>query len=385
MQHRESSFAFLNRSSWLLCERDRRLYDEWFAELPHDAQNKLIGRFKNVIDAHHASAAFELLIHALMIRLGGTVQVEPPIEGSTTTPDFLVEHRGTRFYIEATVSRAWNSGEQRDTLEDTVFDWINEIESPNFLLDVDTDGKLPHLPKRATVVEPLRSLLSSHDPDELHRMITTNNGWAPMPFEVIHHNGWTLTAELIPKKPESRGRASDSTIGVYPAGPYLDTRPAVTRKIVNKARDKRGRTLDAPLIIAVNTSDGFFDIRRDTIRVLLGDVTSSHDIVQHVVDRDKPRVDDAVWVARNGQLKHEYIQGVWMFVGAASGNPSPAGTDSCVYLNPFLDTELPPLLRRVPHAQALDGVLEWHKGENLDRLLGVPKIPYDQLRRPPGG
>ena len=384
MRHRESSFAFLNRSSWLLCERDRRLYDEWFAELPHDAQNKLIGRFKSVIDDQHASAAFELLIHALMIRLGGTVQVEPPIEGSTTTPDFLVEHRGTRFYIEATVSRAWNSGERRDTLEDTVFDWINAIESPNFRLDVDTDGKLPHLPKCATVVGPLRKLLSSHDPDELYRMITMNDGWAPMPFEVIHHNGWTLTAELIPKKPENRGHANDSTIGFYPTEPYLDSQPTLVRKIVNKAKAKRGRTLDAPLIIAVNTSDGFFDIKRDAMRVLLGDAVSSREVVQHVIERNRPRVDDAVWVARNGRLKHEYIYGVWMFVGAASSNPSPAGGDSCVYLNPFLDTELPPLLRRVPHAQARDGVIEWHEGEDLDRLLGVPEIPMDQLRRPPG-
>ena len=385
MRHSESLFAFLNRSSWTVCERDRRLCQEWLEAMPLEAQNKLVGRFANKDDDHHVAAAFELLVHAIMVELGATVSIEPPILGSTTTPDFLVEHCGARFYVEATVSRALSSGKQRNALEDTVFDWINSIESPNFRLDLNTTGKLVRLPKRAAITEPLRTLLASHDPDRLRRELFRSDARRPMPSVTIPCDHWELTAELMPKAVEDRGRNNDPTIGVYPGEAYLGVREALVQKIVGKAKTKHGRKLGLPLIIAVNTSDGFFDIKRDAMQVLFGDILPRYEVAQHVDDRRRPKRGDAVWVGRGGQLQHEYVHGVWMFVGATPGNPSPAGRDSCLYLNPFIDTDLPPLLRRVPHAKARDGVMEWHEGENLERLLRIPEIPWDQLRPLPGG
>lgn len=385
MRHSESLFAFLNRSSWTVCERDRRLCQEWLDAMPLEAQNKLVGRFTSKDDDHHVAAAFELLIHAIMVELGATVSVEPPIPGSTTTPDFLVEHRGARFYVEASVSRALSSGEQKNALEDTVFDWINSIESPNFRLDLYTAGKLMRLPKRATIIDPIRALLKSHDPDQLRLEYLRNDGWRPMPSVTVCCDDWELTAELIPKTFEDRGQNDDSTIGFYPADAYLGVHEALIRKIVGKAKTKHGRKLSSPLIIAVNTSDGFFDIKRDGMRVLSGDVLPRYEVTRHIVDRRTPRAGDAVWISRRGLLQREYVHGVWVFVGATPGNPSPAGVASCLYLNPFIDAALPHLLRRVPHAKARDGIMEWHEGESLDRLLGIPEIPSDQLRRPAEG
>ena len=385
MRHAESSFAFLNRSSWPVCERDRRLYQKWLDGMPHEAQSGLVGRFTSEDDDHHVAAAFELLIHAIMTQLGATVSVEPSIPGSTTTPDFLVEHRDTQFYIEATVSRALSTGGQRDQLEATVFDWINSIESPNFRLDVNTTGKLVRLPKRAAVIEPLRDLLTSHDPDQLRLELVRSGGRWPVPSVTVPYDDWELTAELIPKAFEDRGRNNDSTIGVYPTEDYVGVHEALVRKIAGKAKAKHGRKLSSPLIIAVNTSDGFFDVKHDAVQVLLGDTLPRHEVAQHTVDRHRPRADDAVWISKSGRPQHEYVHGVWMFVGATPGNPSPAGHDSCLYLNPFIDADLPPLLRRVPRAEAPNGIMEWHEGESLDRLLGIPEIPWDQLRRLPGG
>ena len=102
-----------------------------------------------------------------------------------------------------------------------------------------------------------------------------------------------------------------------------------------------------------------------------------------MIDRTQRPVRNGVWIGLDGRLRREYVYGVWMFVGAATSNPSPAGIGSCLYLNPFVDTPLPSALRRVPHALARGGVLSWHAGESLEHLLGVPEIPFEQLRRPP--
>lgn len=383
LRHAESSFAFLNRSSWRLCERDRQLYEQWFSQYPSEMQNDLQGRFTSDEDAHHASAAFELFLHAALLSIGCDVTVHPILKGTGKRPDFLAECNGARFYVEATVSRAYSSGQPPNQLEAQVFDWINTISSPDFRLDLETSGELTSLPKRDAVVQPILTLLRTYDPDEVP--ITFHDGSiAPQrPLTTIQHDGWTLTVELTAKSPQDRGRVDDSTIGTYPTETYYGIEAALVDKIVDKAKEKRGETLDAPLIVAINAYDGFFDVKRNALSVLLGIPVPPREIAEHVIDRTQWRMRDGVWIDLGGRLRREYVCSVWMFVGAATSNPSPAGIGSCLYLNPFADTSLPSALRRVPHALARGGILSWHAGESLEHLLGVPEIPFEQLRRPP--
>ena len=383
MRHTESSFAFLNRSSWRLCERDRQLYEQWFSQYPSEMQNDLQGRFTSDDDDHHSSAAFELFLYATLLSIGCDVTVHPTIKATRRRPDFLAECDGARFYVEATVSRAHSRGQSPNQLEAQVFDWINTIDSPDFRLDLETTGELTSLPRRDTVVQPIRTLLRTHDPDDVPTTFHGGSIVPQRPFTTIQHDGWMLTVELIAKSPQDRGRVDDSTISMYPTETYHGIEAALVNKIVDKAKEKRGETLDAPLIVATNVYDGFFDIKRNALSVLLGTPVPPREIAEHVIDRTQRPVRNGVWIGLDGRLRREYVYGVWMFVGAATSNPSPAGIGSCLYLNPFVDTPLPSALRRVPHALARGGVLSWHAGESLEHLLGVPEIPFEQLRRPP--
>ena len=270
LRHAESSFAFLNRSSWRLCERDRQLYEQWFSQYPSEMQNDLQGRFTSDEDAHHASAAFELFLHAALLSIGCNVTVHPILEGTGKRPDFLAECDGARFYVEATVLRAHSSGQSPNQLEAQVFDWINTIDSPDFRLDLETTGELLALPKRNAIVQPIRNLLHTHDPDDV-LIALQDSSISPQQFSTtIQHGRWMLTVELIPKSLQDRGGIDDSTIGLYPSEAYHGVESALVDKIVDKARGKGGKTLDAPLIVAINTYDGFFGVRRHALPVLLG-------------------------------------------------------------------------------------------------------------------
>ena len=219
------------------------------------------------------------------------------------------------------------------------------------------------------------------DVDELWRSVEAGDNlmW---PTEWIMHEGWVLRCELFPKPPNRRGDDECPTIGAYIGGRSESIVPDLIRKVTRKAAQKRVHDLDAPLVIAMTSLDGFFDVRNEALRVLVGDFDTTDASDRESIGVGRSRVADAVWVRKNGRTRSNNLQGVWMFSDARPGNPSIAGRDNRLYFNPFVDVELPQVLRRVPHALARDGVMEWFDGEDLEHLLGVPAIPYEQLRTP---
>ena len=102
----ETQFAYLNRSNRPVAERVRKLIDEWVAEYPESHRKNLIGRFRSVIDDAHRSAFFELFLHHLAVARGCNVlAIEPQLEDTDKTPDFLLENANQeRFYLEAALA-----------------------------------------------------------------------------------------------------------------------------------------------------------------------------------------------------------------------------------------------------------------------------------------
>lgn len=382
MRHADSSFAFLNRSSWQVCDRDRQLYEQWFSHIPADQQKSIRGRFVSELDEQHLAACFELLLHEILIRLGCDVKVEPDIIGIGQSPDFLVTSGDRRVYVEATALRARQSRDGDPGLEGHVYDWLNKIKNPDFMLDIETEGQLVSLPKRESVVRPFKDLMGAYHSDDVLLMTHDGEAWWEAPSKKIRIGNWTLTGELVPKRPERRGDGTGSTIRTYPAESWSSPGPTLARKIVRKVSQKHASKLDAPFLVAVNTTDGFFDVKSEMLQVLLGDTLTGSGTTREFVAPGVRRVEDAVWIRKTGELRYPRLHGVWVFVGAASSNPSPAGQRSYLYVNPFVDTNLPASLYRVPHSHARGGVMEWFEGESLDQLLAVPEIPWDDLRCP---
>ena len=60
--------------------------------------------------------------------------------------------------------------------------------------------------------------------------------------------------------------------------------------------------------------------------------------------------------------------------------PSSPALDGILCFNPFVDVQPPQVLRRVPHAIARAGEMEWFDGEDMEHPLGTPHTPNDHLR-----
>lgn len=139
----EPYFDFMNRTSRPGAELIREAAECWFSHYPLENQDALRSRIRSKIDREHHAAAFELILHEVLLRLGCTLELEPALaNGNTKRPDFLVTApNGSRFYLEATVVTAKTSGEAAaEKHVNVVYDAIDRLDSPNFFLGVDVDG-----------------------------------------------------------------------------------------------------------------------------------------------------------------------------------------------------------------------------------------------------
>lgn len=150
--HAESSYHFLNRSSWAVCARARQLCNEWFTRVPDSAQADLMKRFCNDDERQHVSAYFELLVHELLTRLGFAVTVHPTVPKTSRRPDFLVESNIARLYLETTVRYSVSANIEESMILRSIYDSIEEMPSPYFQVSLEavgTPAKQP--PKRAFI------------------------------------------------------------------------------------------------------------------------------------------------------------------------------------------------------------------------------------------
>ena len=372
-QHNEPLFAYLNRSARREATETRGRLESWFERFPVEAQHDVRERFRGDDDHAHQGAVFELLMHELLIRLDCRVEVHPDIPGTGSRPDFLARHGDCRFYIEATVVDPKRSLSASRPLEKDVVAKINELTSPHFYIWARVDGELSRALSREQVIQPFARLLRDHDPDEVQRLID-ERGTHAAPFEKIEHGTWSLHGWLRPLPPEKRGYGRLRTLVIGPArSGMIDSSTPVQSAIQKKAK-KYGR-LDAPLVVAVNARDPFFD-KDDEIGSLFGE-----EQVTFVKDRpDLPvkltRKDDGVWIQGGYKPRYTRLAAVLIFRNIAPWNLCDAR--SCLYVNPDVDyTKLPDVLYRLPHARALETKIphqyeiQWFEGENIGQLLGV--------------
>lgn len=246
--HQESSYDFLNRVAGDYSRHPRELMQEWLTHVdsPTDYID-LRQRFRSRDDEQFRSAFLELYLHEALLRAGYDVTVHPNIDGTPTHPDFLAERQGDRFYIEAIAPGSTPSARAAAQRKAVLFDTVNRLDDPNFMLWLDelVEGVRP--PPAARLRSDLRRWLRDLDPDA-----SWNADRAPS--HRWQREGWSVTFKAIPKKPEARGQRPNSrSIGVYghTGVGWIDDAPAIRKALTSKHHEYGD--LDAPFIIAVGT------------------------------------------------------------------------------------------------------------------------------------
>jgi len=159
------------------------------------------------------------------------------------------------------------------------------------------------------------------------------------------------------------------------AGFFDDATPV--RKEIDRKVTKYG-ALDAPFVIAVNAPN--LDDRSDEMNVLFGREQVTRWADHPEWGENATRKPDGVWVRGDRSPRHTRLSGVWFFRGVMPWNL--ASAYSCLYEHPKGDRVLPASLLRAPHAQSVNGKMEWHEGESAAQILGLgPDYLYSVIRR----
>ena len=366
-------FAFLNGSARQEITEIRDRLQSWFERFPVEARRDVRKRFRRDDDHAHHGAVFELLMHELLVRLDCSVVVHPDIPGTASRPDFLARHGDCPFYIEATVVDSKGSLSAARPLEEDVVAKINELESPHFYILARVEGELSRALSRRQVIEPFANLLRDYDPDDVQRLVDWG-GPNAAPSAKIECGTWSLHGWLVPLRLEKRGDGRPKTLVIGPARSGMVDSSTPVQHAIQKKAGKYGH-LDAPLVVAVNVRDSFFD-EDDEMQALFGKE-------QVTFTRDRPdlpvrltRKADGVWIKGGYKPRYTRLAAVLTFRDTAPWNLCDA--PNCLYVNPQIDyTRLPDVLYRLPHARAVETQvsneyeIQRFEGENIGRLFGV--------------
>lgn len=238
----ESQYQFLDRSNRPEAFRVRQKVEEWLSRCPQDHMTQLAARLSSNDDELFSSAAFELILHELIVGSGHEIlEVEPEVPDTNKRPDYLVRSKcGQAFYVEAVnVTGETPSTRAAQKRRDSAIDVIYSVRSEWHMLDVYPKG-MPSQPIR------LKALRKSLE-DWIGRL---EKGRADAPPFVWQDAGFCVV--INPRNRNRRQTEADETsvameMGEGKSGILGDG----IREALKKKASKYGK-LPHPLVVAVN-------------------------------------------------------------------------------------------------------------------------------------
>ena len=363
----EKHHEYLARSSQFASAQVRSLLNRWFSHLPENVRKDIKGRFWSKDIGNQPSAFFELYLHELLIRLEYSVTPYPGV--SEGHPDFLVQSEaGNEFYVEAIdpICEPRNK-RQAEYRRNVVLDEIDKLESPDFFLDIHSQGRIssPYpVEELKRELRRLRNWIKALNYDEI--ITQRNQGKRPQSF-IISLNELTLYIEPLPKI-RFRGKPGIQTLGCFSFGEAESDDNFLLGAILTKA--KKYKKLAKPYIIAVNYLGWPLD-RELVLDTFLGRKESR--LPQNLSPDEEPmivRPHPGIWRPD----RYTRVSGVLLGVSIEPSKIADQGLQ--LFLNPFAKypytgplTELPQGVVQRDRMNAM----EWTSGNHPRSIFDLPK------------
>lgn len=338
--------------------------EQWFDRYPDSSKNDLRARFRKR-GHNHGSAFFELFLHEVFRRLGLSPEVHPEPQRGHGRPDFAITSScGGISYVEANVV-SLRGFMAEDPLEDEVLDAIDSlaVERPTGIaLHAQTRGNLAQSPPTRRIKAKVRQWI-----DQIDGEFRSPGRIEAEPSLKICHAEWSLVLTAVHRM----DRLSSRMIHSGPAkGGVSSDGFALRKNVLAKAKQHRG--LERPLVIAMNRP-GTWDDRDDELSALFGKEQLSWQVDEHgnfVTLPHMSREPDAVWRNRAGS-RYRRLHGVLFFRGAWPWTAH--SVTSHLYINPYIQPDIPPELLRLGSARVQNGEIRWDAGSSLGDLLDLPE------------
>ena len=247
--------------------------------------------------------------------------------------------------------------------EELVFDELNKLHSPDFLLASMVRGELlsnPPLMKIRKTFQTWIDQLSYESVKDCHTTLDTKFS------KSIEHGGWTLTLDPLVRREHLRGTPNPQPFIPPPSADFVDSTIPIIRAVREKAQ--RYRNLGSPLVVAVNALDLAGVNRSDILKALFGwgemmDEGTSAKITPPLGIRRA----ECVWSA----TKNTSVSAVLLFNELQTN--SIAYAPVCLYENPWSSHPIPSDLQRVPRGIVDGEMIRWQNGESLRSVLDLPE------------
>lgn len=260
----ESAFNFLNRSALPDFSATRDTVEAMFSGFPESGKADLRARFRSEDEAH-SGAFFELFLYSVLRMMGYAPALHPSSGLTSRRVDFQIAANGKSIFIEARTLTSSHETSLHERLFAPVLDAIDDLESPDFHLHVETKGDLKKAIAIAPIKRHLTSWLASLDYDKIKAQIAGENGYRNCPETKWVQGGCALEFAAWPKG-KARGKPGRS-IAMEMGGGWSGTGHRLRKMLAAKAR--RYGKLNTPYVIAVNVMDGGMD-DEDVIQALYG-------------------------------------------------------------------------------------------------------------------
>lgn len=365
----ESDYEFLERSSRSESLKVRGFLNHWVTQLPADEAREVIARIKSGDKKSFESAIFELILFAIMRKLGCSLQIHPDLgNGSTKHPDFLViTPEGDEFYLEAVLASEFNATESAaEKRKNVVLESIESLESPNFFLGIDAEGNPDSPPKGKSLKAKLTRWLGTLNPDVVAKEFA-EQGVDAIPTMTWNHDNWNIKFEAIPIKPERRGKGQQVIGKLSSEVKWINGWEPIREAV--KSKGNYYGELDKPLVVAVNV-DAFSLDRIDEMQALFGQEKYVFNSSNRNAQPEMRRAPNGAWHGRKGP-QYTRVSGAWLF-GAL--NPwNILSRKNTLYFNPWSTLKLPEFLEQLNHASVAEDKMKWVVGASLGEILGLPE------------
>lgn len=280
---------FLNRIAGPFWSQVRSVIEQWYERYPSGEKKDFRARLRDRNDIHALAALWELYLHEMFLCCGYWVECHPRLLATGARPDFLVSDMESSFYIEA--RRISGSGQRipAEKRRNTLFDSINEIDSPDFYLWLELDAEGSSTPPTAKLKKALTDWLHGLDPDDY--LIDGSIGdFDALPVWFWRDQGWELAVRAVPKSSDKRGLPDRRAIGVYPMVAAWGDDVISIKKALKDKGSKYGE-LAYPYIVALETTSISHEFD-DMDKALFGSIVDKRSLDGRSTLR---RVEDGYW------------------------------------------------------------------------------------------
>lgn len=371
----EPEYSYLNESGRPQATEVRARYTEWLSNYPATERAELVRSFRDRDDTKHTAAAFELVVHESLRRLGGEVRVVP--RGTRTSHDFDMTIDGEAAAVEAAVVNGEPEGERRSRRRREAFlDALDKVPHPRYSIHI-WDLELPReQPSHHTIRDRVHASLDRLTDDEAAHNAGCVSAWEyeALPRITLELGGFRLefSAVPLPPLPSNPPEAITNRRGVIEllgGPPQLSSgvRDSVRTKY-RKKTNKRYGVVDRPLVLALANTHWTGANQIEVMGALFG----SQRLPVRVVDGrqvvgDPYWADDGLW---GPHTRHPSSSVSAVIILPRFHAWDPGGEAWCAYINPWARTQAPNWIRRLPHYLAdAEGPYRHQHGIALAELL----------------